>query len=367
MRTVDLFDSYLNGTLSAENKVNFETQLKTDYPFAEAFREHKKMIDSIAHQSFKSELKNKLKSIHEQEFGANTKTFALNADNTFAKRYGRTAAIAATTAIIAVLSTVAILSTGGYLLKQQNNQLMDLKREMLELKYSSEAVSEAIVEGLAKNKAKLTYAPANLEGSAFALNNNGYILTSFHMVSNADSIFIQNNLTERTLTRLIASDPKLDIAILKIENSRILKNWQVPFTLKEKSTDIGEKVFTLGYPRKDMVYGEGSLSSLSGYFNDTTMYQISIPVNPGNSGGPLLDDSGNIIGVIRGKLNSSEATGFAIKSNEIIKSIQVMAADSLSEELMGQGKKSALKNMKRSEQVKRINPYVFNVLVYKKD
>ena len=188
------------------------------------------------------------------------------------------------------------------------------------------------------------------------------------MVNGADSIFVQNNTTERCHTKLIASDAKLDLAILKIENETLVKNWQVPFTLKEKTADMGEKVFTLGFPRKDIVYGEGSLSALSGYSNDTTMYQISIPVNPGNSGGPLLDENGNIIGLIRGKISGAEGTGFAVKANEILKSIRSLEKDSLQQNLLGQSsKKQSLKGLKRPEQIKRLNPYVFNVLVYKKD
>ena len=131
-------------------------------------------------------------------------------------------------------------------------------------------------------------------------------------------------------------------------------------------SDVGDKVFTLGYPRTEMVYGEGSVSSLSGYSNDTSMYQISIPVNPGNSGGPLLDEQGNIIGVVRGKISSAEATGFAIKANHILQSIEENNEDSVKQDLSSlQSKKSGLKGLKRSEQIKRIHPYVFNVLVYK--
>jgi serine protease Do len=364
MRTIDLFDNYLNGKLSAEDKTGFENQLRSDEVFATAFSEHRLLVDSLKQHSDRSELKKKLKAIHEKEFGINSKIISINREETFAKRHGRTIAVAASTALFAVLSTVAMLSTGGYLFKQQSNQITDLNRVVMELKASS----DGIVEGITKNTKKTVYAPANLEGSAFALNNKGYIITSFHMVNGADSIFVQNGSTERTLTKLILTDPKLDLAILKIENKELTKNWQVPFSLREKMTDVGEKVFTLGYPRKEMVYGEGSLSSLSGYSNDTSMYQISIPVNPGNSGGPLLDENGNIIGVIRGKITGAEATGFAIKSNEILKSLNSIEIDGTKHELLGQNsKKSGLKSLKRSEQVKRINPYVFNVLVYKKD
>jgi S1-C subfamily serine protease len=93
------------------------------------------------------------------------------------------------------------------------------------------------------------------------------------------------------------------------------------------------------------------------------MYQVSIPVNPGNSGGPLLDDHGNVIGLIRGKITTAEGTGFAVKSREILKAISILGADSI----QVTSKKSPLKSMKRTEQIKKIDPYVFNVLVYKKD
>jgi serine protease Do len=205
---------------------------------------------------------------------------------------------------------------------------------------------------------------ANLEGTAFAMNNDGYVLTSWHMVNGADSIFIQNASTERALAKVVFNDPALDIAVLKVENEERYKNWQVPFAFYNKGTDVGEEVFTLGYPRRDVVYGEGSLSALSGFRNDTSMYQISIPVNPGNSGGPLLDSYGNVIGLVRGKISSAEATGFAIKSTEIIRTISSIDEDSARSELMPNNR-SAIKKLKRSEQIKKINPYVFNVLVYK--
>ena len=362
MRAIDLFDNYLEGKLSAEEKLRFEAQLKYDEVLTQAFEEHKKLIAVLSNENSKQELKSKLQAIHDAEFGIHSRIISLQPEKTFAKRHGNTMAIAASTALIAVLSTLAVLSTGGYLLKQQNNDILELKRNVMELKYSN----DGIVEGITKKKPRAVYAPANLEGSAFAINNKGYIITSYHMVKSADSIFIQNENTERTHTRLIYTDESLDLAVLKVDNNELVKNWQVPFSLKNKMSDVGDKVFTLGYPRTEMVYGEGSVSSLSGYSNDTSMYQISIPVNPGNSGGPLLDEQGNIIGVVRGKISSAEATGFAIKANHILQSIEENNVDSVKQDLSSlQSKKSGLKGLKRSEQIKRIHPYVFNVLVYK--
>ncbi len=364
MNIVETFDNYLNNTLSAEENRAFESRLQQDAVFAKAFHEHKTLIETMAQSANREKLQHKLNHIHRELFGENTKVISILRENSFAQRHGRTIAVAASTALVAVLATVAALSTGGYLLKKQNNEILELKRNVMELKYSN----DGIVEGITKKKTKTVYAPANLEGSAFALNNRGYIVTSYHMVKSADSVFIQNENTERNHAKVVYADETIDLAILKLDNTEVATTWQVPYSLKSKTAEIGEKVFTLGYPRADVVYGEGALSSMSGFSGDTSMYQISIPVNPGNSGGPLLDEQGNIVGVIKGKITGAEATGFAIKASQILRSLNQNASDSLKTELISPiSKKQSLKNLKRSEQVKRINPYVFNVLVYKAD
>ena len=364
MRTVDLFDNYINGKLGPEEITEFEIKLKTDLLLADAFTEHVNLINTLNQAHFRSNLKRTLNQIHLKEIGSTLNVISINREQSFFKKYTKTLAIAASSALIAVMITVSLLMGLGYLSKKQSNQITDLNRVGLERK-SKTLIN---IKDSKSNAKEASYRAANIEGSAFALNNKGYIVTSFHMVKGADSIFIENDLIDRACTKVIFTDANLDLAILKIVNSDLVAKWRVPFSIKEKNADVGEKVFTLGYPRNEIVYGEGSLSSLSGYSNDKSMYQISIPVNPGNSGSPLLDENANVIGVIRGKISGEEGTGFAIKSNEILKAISELENDSLKQELMSQNKRNQnIKNLKRSEQIKLINPYVFNVLVYKKD
>lgn len=361
MKNTDLFDDYLFGKLNAQQKSEFENNLKTDEVFANAFNEHKTLVDALNKHAERNELRKALKAIHEKEFGNDAKIISIKQD-TFTKKLGRNVAMAAGVGLIAVLSALALFSTGGYILTKQNNDITDLKREVSELKYTQDGIVEAIANVAEKPK----YAPANFEGTGFAINNNGYIITSLHMIKGADSVFIENTTTGRTATKLVFSDPKIDVAVLQIENADVYKQWNLPFVFSSRNCDLGEKVFTLGYPRKDIVYGEGSLSSLSGYHSDTTMYQISIPVNPGNSGGPLLDEQGTVIGLVRGKITTAEATGFAIKSQQIINTITAFNKGQKQEEAFALNvKKNPLKSIKRNEQIKRINPYVFNVMVYK--
>ncbi len=362
MRATELFDNYIFGGLSAAEKTEFESRIKTDAEFAAAFDKHKTLLESLNQYEQRNNLKQILSTIHKQEFGSEAKIIPIK--ETFIKKHGKTFAVAASVAIFAVMGTVTVLSAGGYLLKQQGNAITDLGNEVTKLKYSQDAIIEGIK--VAARKPAKTYAPANIEGTGFALNNKGYFITSYHMVRNADSVFVTNNILDRAAAKLVASDESMDIAIYKIDNIEAIKNIPFPFSFKDNASEIGDKIFTLGYPRRDIVYGEGSLSSLSGFSNDTTMYQISIPVNPGNSGGPIMDEQGNVIGLIRGKQTSAEATGFAIKSNFIKQTIEKLQDDSLKKELTLSTKKSSLRGMKRSEQVKKMQPFVFNVMVYKK-
>ncbi len=85
-------------------------------------------------------------------------------------------------------------------------------------------------------------------------------------------------------------------------------------------------MYTLGYPREDVVYGEGALSARSGFEGDTAFYQVSIPVNPGNSGGPLLDEHGNLIGVVSGRQNDVQSAAFATKSSYLVRLVDSLEA-----------------------------------------
>src|SRR5690606_1235001 len=132
---------------------------------------------------------------------------------------------------------------------------------------------------------------------------------------------------------------------------------------KTAASDLGEKVYTLGYPREDIVFGEGSLSSQTGFEGDTTSYQISIPLNPGNSGGPLLDDKGHIIGVINGKQAGQEGAAFAVKSNYLLQMVS-----ELQEKQAGipvsLPQQNNLSGTPRTQQLKKLQDYIFVVKVY---
>ena len=140
-------------------------------------------------------------------------------------------------------------------------------------------------------------------GTGFFVSSNGYVITAAHVVENTEQVKLMNRNME-TSAHIVYKDEDLDIAVLKADetNSSFLP------IISSSETHIGEKVFTLGFPQvtiqgSEVKYTEGSINALSGIRGNKRLFQISIPVQPGNSGGPLINSRGEVIGVITARLD----------------------------------------------------------------
>ncbi len=359
MRNIDLFDNYLYNRQNTEDRKAFEERLANDSAFRKEFEEHKAFVKIFKEYSQQENLKKQLDTAYTEEFGK-PNMVSIKAD-TFYNRHGKTIGMAASVAIIVVTVTLALLTSGGYLIKQHDASITNLSKEVQELKSTQEGIIDGIMSVKPSNKRALN---ANIEGTGFALNNKGYFVTSLHMVRGADSVFVLDNEQNAYGARVVVTDSRLDLAILKIEKDENAKFADLPYSFKNTSSDLGDKVFTLGFPGSEIVYSEGSLSSVNGG-GDTAMYQVSVPVNPGNSGGPLFDEAGNVIGIIKSKNRAAEATGFAVKSAYLLHLIKNNADEELQKELNTSTSHNTIKNLKRSEQIKKITPCVYNIKVFK--
>ena len=164
-------------------------------------------------------------------------------------------------------------------------------------------------------------------GSGFFINENGYIATNHHVVDGAKAIevtFIRNGETENYPASVVMSDKQNDLAIIKIDSPSFQPMPTIPYNFSTRIKDTGSEVFTLGYPIADVMgeevkFTDGKISSKTGIQGDVTVYQISVPIQPGNSGGPLFDNQGNLVGITSSGLNrdyfKSENVNYAIKSS----------------------------------------------------
>lgn len=352
-------EDYLNGRLSPEQSRAFE-QLRAEDPVVDQkFVTHKLFLDSLKGFSQDLQLKDRLNRIHAdievEKIAAEYKPHPSFIVNLWRKN-NSAFAVAASFLILAFISIYSIQHSS-----KQNGSYEMVRRELVKIQNSQNRLIRNVNS---KNKTeRLPINPAQFGGTGFALTSNGYLCTNFHVVNNADSIYVQNSKGEAYKVKVVYQDPQYDLAILKIVDKDFAPLANLPYKLKKLNSGMGEHVYTLGYPKDDAVLGEGYLSSNTGFGGDSLSYQVDIRVNPGNSGGPLLDNQGNVIGVISAKENQLDGAAYAIKSKYILDALQAIPQDSLGRRTAF-GKKNPLQGLIRTKQIEKLQDYVFMIKVY---
>lgn len=199
-------------------------------------------------------------------------------------------------------------------------------------------------------------------GTGFAIGE-GYIVTNNHVAGEAKIINvkgIQGDLNIGYSAELLATDKANDLAIIKIADDGFKGFGSIPYGITSAMSNVGEDVFVLGYPLTQALGNEikltnGIVSSRTGYQGDISTYQISAPVQPGNSGGPMFDNNGNVVGIVVAGVPGAENVGYAIKTSYLkilIESaglnIQFPANNTIS-------------TLSLAEKVKRVKNFVFYI------
>ena len=167
-----------------------------------------------------------------------------------------------------------------------------------------------------------TKGPQISSGTGWALGS-GYLVTNNHVIDGAKTITIKGiggKLNTGYSAEVVATDKVNDIAILRITDSRFSGFEAIPYSVTTRMVDVGDDVFVLGYPLtqnlgKEIKLTNGIISSHTGYQGDVSTYQITAPIQPGNSGGPMFDSRGNVIGIVVAGVPNAENVGYAIKTS----------------------------------------------------
>lgn len=210
-------------------------------------------------------------------------------------------------------------------------------------------------------KAQEETKPTEWTGTGFALKDN-YIVTNNHVVEGAKTISVQGvngDFTHKYNAEVVATDKYNDLAIIKVGGVTI-SSANIPYALKSETSEVGEEVFVLGYPLTSTMGEEiklttGVISSKTGFQGDVSIYQISAPIQPGNSGGPLFDSKGNVIGIVSAKHKGAENVGYAIKTS-YLKNLMVSV---VSTNILPQTNKISGQNL--SGKVKLVKNYVYYI------
>jgi S1-C subfamily serine protease len=155
-------------------------------------------------------------------------------------------------------------------------------------------------------------------GTGVVISSEGLVVTAAHVIEGAKKIEVCLPGGNRTAT-VVEVDPKNDLAVLRIEGSGYPAAPLVP----SSGVKLGQPVFTIGFPNTEIQgaspkFTRGEISSVSGARDEPTQWQISVPVQNGNSGSPLFDESGNVVGIVVSKLNAFET---ARKTGDLIQNV----------------------------------------------
>lgn len=150
-------------------------------------------------------------------------------------------------------------------------------------------------------------------GTGFFVSSNGHVLTNHHVIDGCSDIRVSSPGGGSRKASVVAADAKNDLAALRTDAS--------PDSVATFSTRarIGDSAFVYGFPFAGLLatggnFTVGNVTAAAGLGDDSRMFQISAPVQPGNSGGPLMDQYGNVIGVVVSKL---DALKVAMERNDL--------------------------------------------------
>jgi S1-C subfamily serine protease len=207
-----------------------------------------------------------------------------------------------------------------------------LNEILKERNISTVAVKKASYVGISDERPNTASSKSAASGTGFFVSEDGYIVSNHHVISDATEVEVYDSTGQKFPAKVISSDISNDVALLKIESK------STPLAISQTANvKKGNEIFTLGYPVVGIQGQEqkatfGRVNALSGVQGDIRYFQIDVPIQPGNSGGPLISEDGSVIAIVTASLNqinTLEATGalpqnvnYAVKSEYFIPLLQ---------------------------------------------
>jgi serine protease Do len=369
MQDIQILESverYLRNEMQPEERLQFEQLRQSDPEIDQLVVEHSLFLEQISRFGERKAFKNQLHEVHnklrtearireEQPKGKLVELW---------KRYKRVTAVAAS---IAGITTILIAGMTTYYSRKANSaDLEQLRRDL------QQEVTKKTNEVFDRVKDRFpTKAPENAKpisgGTGFLIDGKGFLVTNAHVVKGSSSVVVQNNKGQEFRATIIHENDKSDIAILRIKDADFKPYTSLPYGIRKTGAELGEQLFTLGFPREEIVYNEGYMSAKTGFNGDTLSCQIGVSANPGNSGGPVFSKNGEVIGIVNTRQAQAEGVVFAITSKSIYNSLLLLKKDKTSDTSFQNLKLptgTSLKGMERTQQIKKIEDYVFMVKSY---
>ncbi len=158
-------------------------------------------------------------------------------------------------------------------------------------------------------------------GTGFKTANHDFLITNYHVINGNKEVAVEDHQKNRYLAHVVMVNPEVDLAFLSVEG---LKDVESNIVLnKDKEVANMQKIFINGFPfGMPFTVTEGIVSANNQPMHGRKYIQTDAAVNPGNSGGPMLDEQGVLVGVTTSKFTEADNVGFGIKHTDVIKQIE---------------------------------------------
>lgn len=360
MLMLEAVERYLRDEMSAEERAHFEHLRRNNPEIDQLVVENAYFFQHIQQFADRKALHHQLLEVEQQmvETGVIAEPHPTGKAKVVAlwHRYKRNMAVAASIAAFVSLLSMALMITYTQRYGNENIELLvkkiaETNQEVNKIKSTQQAVSTA------------TPAPkVDYRATGFLIDGNGLIVTNAHVIRQMKNIFVENKAGQYFRAKAVYSDVSSDLAILEITDTAFKTISRIPYSIKKQNADLGEPFFTLGFPRNEIVYGEGYLSAKTGNKGDSSAYQLTVSANPGNSGGPVINKQGELIGIITAKDSDADGVVYAAKSRNILTAVDALRDQDARFQNIKLPNNNDLRGLDRVQQVKKVESFVFMVV-----
>jgi serine protease Do len=361
---LDAVERYIRGEMNPDERLHFGNLRKTNPEIDQLVVEHTLFLQQMNRFGEWQKFKSSLHEVHTdlaEEGKIRSDRLRGKAKVVYLwKRYRRVAAIAASIAGITTLTMGALVWSISP--KSPNDELERLNKKIITQEVITKNLKKDFdnVKDSVRQKANLPPVNYKTVGTGFLINGRGLMITNAHVVQKSENIRVFNTKGEQFNAFVVKLDVLKDVAIIKIDDNQFKPFQSLPYGISKTTSDIAEPIFTLGFPRDEIVYSEGYLSAKTGFNGDTLSYQLSVDANPGNSGGPIFNHSGEVIGILSTRETHAERAVFAVQSKYIYTALNELKRNKLYENIKIP-LKSSIEGMDKVQQVKKIQDCVFMV------